>query len=99
MMNEPVADFGAPAFSGAAAGCWDSGSADSSHGLVSAAWACKASCSSFINCSACLRRNGKCEPSDFARLLKRLLNAGGRWITGKWEGFWVVALRLTAMIK
>ncbi|MNH43439.1 hypothetical protein D3C79_1053450 [compost metagenome] len=84
MMNDPVADFGAPSCSGAAAGCCESGLADSTQGLISAASAINASFSSSSNCSACLRRNGIFEPRELIRLSKRVLNAAGRWITGNW---------------
>ncbi|MDT4883439.1 hypothetical protein FQZ97_1194800 [compost metagenome] len=84
MMNEPVADRGAPEDSGAAAGCWASGSADSIQELIFALWALKASCSRINSCSACLRRNGIFEPRELIRLSKRDLNAAGRWITGSW---------------
>ncbi|MOA46627.1 hypothetical protein D3C78_1691650 [compost metagenome] len=82
MMNEPVAERGAPLVSGAAAGCCAWGSADSIHGLSSAPSAFKASCSRINNCSACLRRNGNFEPTELIRLSKRVLKAAGRWMTG-----------------
>ncbi len=78
MMNEPVADFGAPSRSGAAAGCWPSGSAASaSHGLGGARPSATISCSMRISSSAGLRRNGKREPNELSESPKRILNAGG----------------------
>ncbi|MNV43298.1 hypothetical protein D3C71_1350080 [compost metagenome] len=52
-----------------------------------------------ISSSAGLRRNGKREPSELNKASKRILNAAGRSITGNWYCFWLVALRLTAMIR
>ncbi|MCY1416211.1 hypothetical protein D9M71_317130 [compost metagenome] len=100
MMKEPVADFGAPSRSGAAAGCWFSGSAlSASHGLGGANPSATISFSMRISSSAGLRRNGKREPSELNKASKRILNAAGRSITGNWYCFWLVALRLTAMIR
>ena len=46
-----------------------------------------------------LRLNGKREPRDSINRSKRFFNAGGRSMTGSWYCFWLVALRLTAMIR